>query len=116
MPRPSKCRKVCRLPQNDTFIATSGQETEPCTIMTVDEYEAIRLIDKEGFSQEECSGYMKVARTTVQLIYTSARKKLADFLVDGQPLKIEGGNYQLCDGNEPYCGCGGCSKHRNLRR
>ena len=76
--------------------------------MTVDEYEAIRLIDKQGFSQEECSNYMQVARTTVQSIYNSARKKLADALVDGLSIRIEGGDFQLCDGNEDHCGCGGC--------
>lgn len=114
MPRPSKCRKVCHLPQNDTFVPIGGQEDE-CITMTVDEYEAVRLIDKEGFSQEECGAYMKVARTTVQMIYTSARKKMADALVDGRPLKIAGGNYQLCDGQEPFCSCGGCPKHRQCR-
>lgn len=82
-------------------------------IMTVDEYEAIRLIDKQGFSQEECSNYMQVARTTVQLIYNTARKKLADALVDGLPLRIEGGDYKLCDGEEEYCDCGGCRRHRH---
>ena len=81
-------------------------------ILTVDEYETIRLIDREGFSQEECSAYMQVARTTVQQIYTSARKKLAIAIVDGLPIRIEGGNYQLCDGKEGYCRCGGCKKHR----
>lgn len=78
----------------------------------MDEYEAIRLVDKEGFSQEECGSYMHIARTTVQQIYTSARKKLADALVDGLPLKIEGGEYRLCDGDEEFCGCGGCWRHR----
>ena len=78
----------------------------------MDEYEAIRLIDKQGFSQEECSSFMQVARTTVQLIYNSARKKIADALVDGLPLRIEGGDYRLCDGTEEYCDCGGCRKHR----
>ena len=81
-------------------------------ILTVDEYETIRLIDKEGFSQEQCGEYMRIARTTVQQIYTSARKKLADALVDGLPIRIEGGDYQLCTGEEEYCGCGGCWKHR----
>ena len=73
--------------------------------------EAIRLIDRQGFSQEECSAYMQVARTTVQMIYNSARKKLAAALVDGLPLRIEGGSYQLCDGKEEACGCGGCRRH-----
>lgn len=76
-------------------------------VLTVDEYEAVRLIDRQGFSQEECSAYMQVARSTVQSIYNSARKKLAEALVDGRSLRIEGGNYQLCDGSEVYCGCGG---------
>ncbi len=80
--------------------------------MTVEEYESIRLIDHEGFTQEECAGCMEIARTTVQLIYNEARKKLAASLVEGKPLLISGGNYQLCDGNEPYCGCGGCRRHR----
>ena len=81
-------------------------------IMTVDEYETLRLIDKEGFSQEKCGEYMNVARTTVQQIYSSAREKVACVLVDGRPLKIEGGDYRLCGGEELQCDCGGCSRHR----
>lgn len=112
MPRPKKCRKVCQMPQIREFRPVGENPDEPAVVLTVDEYEAIRLIDKEGFSQEECSSYMQVARTTAQLIYNSARKKLADALVYGLPLRIEGGDYQLCDGKEEYCGCGGCRKHR----
>lgn len=81
-------------------------------LMTVEEYESIRLIDYEGFTQEECAGYMKISRTTVQLIYNKARKKLSIALVEGKTLRISGGEYKLCDGNEPYCGCGGCRRHR----
>ena len=79
--------------------------------LTVDEYESIRLIDKQGFSQEECAEYMQVARTTVQQIYNSARGKIAVALVDGFGIRIDGGDYRLCDGNESDCGCGGCKKH-----
>lgn len=112
VPRPKKCRKICQMPQTREFHPVGNMPCESAVILTVDEYEAIRLIDKQGFSQQECSNYMQVARTTVQLIYNSARKKLADALVDGLPLRIEGGDYQLCDGKESECGCGGCRRHR----
>lgn len=112
MPRPRKCRKVCCLPDNDGFVPVRGGEELTPIVLNVDEYESIRLIDREGFSQEQCGEYMRIARTTVQQIYAAARKKLADALVEGLPLRIEGGDFQLCDGNEDYCGCGGCRRHR----
>lgn len=113
MPRPRKCRKVCQMPMTQEFRPVGEPACEKMVVLTVDEYEAIRLIDRQGFSQEECSSYMQVARTTVQMIYNSARKKLADALVDGLAIRIEGGDYQLCDGKEEYCGCGGCRKHHS---
>lgn len=112
MPRPRKCRKVCQLPEIREFQPIGENVCHSAVILSVDEYEAIRLIDKQSFSQEECGGYMQIARTTVQLIYDSARKKLAEALVCGLPLKIEGGDFKLCDGKEEYCGCGGCRMHR----
>ena len=112
MPRPRKCRRVCCLPRNLEFVPVNGGEEGDAIIMAVDEYETIRLIDRNGLSQEECGTYMQIARTTVQQIYTSARRKLADVLVDGRPLRIQGGDYQLCEGEEEFCGCGGCPKHR----
>lgn len=115
MPRPRKCRKVCSLPRNTGFVPFAQGEQDEIVYMTVDEYETIRLIDREGFSQEECSVYMHVARTTIQAIYTSAREKIAKALVEGRTLKIEGGDYQICDGEEEVCGCGGCHKHRCQR-
>ena len=71
------------MPQIREFHPLGRACGDPAVILTVDEYEAIRLIDRQGFSQEECSAYMQVARTTVQLIYNSARKKIAEALRAG---------------------------------
>lgn len=115
MPRPTKCRKVCQLPPVYEFRPAGELSDDSIVTLTVDEYEAVRLIDLQGMSQEECGAYMRVARTTVQAIYNSARKKLARALVCGMTLRINGGNYELCEGDEEYCGCGGCAKHRANR-
>ena len=109
MARPQKCRRVCFMPDIQEFTPVNGKgELEPI-LLTVDEFETIRLIDREGLSQEECGVQMEVARTTVQQIYTAARKKIADALVEGLPLRIEGGQYRLCDGEHP-CGCSFCRR------
>ncbi|MFI3227690.1 MAG: DUF134 domain-containing protein [Clostridia bacterium] len=112
MPRPRKCRKVCKLPENIGFVPITQTEISEPVILQIDEYETLRIIDREGFSQEQCGEYMHIARATVQQIYTSARKKLADALVEGRPIHISGGEYLLCDGKEHKCGCGGCRKHK----
>lgn len=104
MPRPKKCRRICDYPQTPSFIPAEMPEPMDAVILTLEEYETIRLIDKEGLSQEQCGDFMQVARTTVQQIYSSARKKLANVLVDGLPLRIEGGDYQLCNGGSRACG------------
>lgn len=110
MPRPIKCRKVCHFPQIlEFFPADVKTEREP-VILTVDEYETIRLIDKEDFSQKQCAAFMQIARTTVQRIYEEARKKLADAIVDGRPLRIEGGDFWLCNGQGVNCGQDDCFK------
>ena len=113
MPRPRKCRRVCCLPWNASFGPVEERATEGTIVMSVDEYETIRLIDLMGFTQEECAAQMNVARTTVQGIYNDARKKLADVLVNAKGLVIRGGDYTLCESKEEACGCGGCHRHRN---
>ncbi len=136
MPRPRKCRRVCHFPQNlafgpvpeeregfgDVSQLSSGRapadgeglgnaSAPPDILMTLDEYETIRLIDYEGLSQEQCAGQMGVARTTVQFIYAEARKKLSSMLVEGRPLNIRGGDYRLCDGSDRLCAFHGCVMH-----
>jgi len=110
MPRPTKWRKVCYMPNNTLYGPMDRNTDAGIVIMTVDEYETIRLIDMENLTQEECADAMNVARTTVQRIYTSAREKLAQFLVNGKKLKIEGGEYKLCTEAERMNGCGQCRR------
>ncbi|HOJ09204.1 MAG TPA: DUF134 domain-containing protein [Clostridiales bacterium] len=114
MARPRKWRKVCCLPKSNLFGPLNAQIVSADTVlMTVEEYETIRLIDLEGLMQEECAERMGVARTTVQRIYYDARKKLAQSLVSGSVLKIEGGDYKLCDRSEQAYSCGRCRRHRH---
>ncbi len=113
MPRPRKWRRVCCLPDCDKFGPLDSQGTDVMFVnMTVDEYETIRLIDLEELSQEECASQMNVARTTVQGIYSEARKKLAQSLVNGKVLRIEGGEYRLCDGEGEACIRGSCCRNK----
>ena len=93
MARPTKCRRVCRMPAARCFapdIAGAGQ-----VALTLDELECIRLLDWEGMTQEQCALQMQVARATVAGIYQRARRKLADALVHGRALRITGGQHQM---------------------
>lgn len=109
MPRPCKRRRICAEPDYSWFGPLRTQEDHqpdvlPAVVMTLDEFEAIRLIDLEGMTQEQCAERMEVARTTAQAIYNSARGKLAECLVLQRKLHIDGGDYVLCDGNADGCG------------
>lgn len=111
MPRPRKCRRVCCMPGNRKFgPLDEGPDGRHTIVMTVDEFETVRLIDLEGLSQEECAERMDVARTTAQAIYASARAKLAECLVKGMELNISGGDYMLCSGEAHGCRCGHCHR------
>ena len=112
MPRPRKCRRVCCMPWNAAFGPIGERAAEEIVVMSVDEYETIRLIDLMGYTQEKCALHMNVARTTVQGIYNEARKKIADVLVNVKGLVIQGGEYSICDSREENCRFGGCKCHR----
>ncbi|MCR5175866.1 MAG: DUF134 domain-containing protein [Anaerovibrio sp.] len=111
MARPVKKKKICSLPVFQEFIPRNAVEDMPEVCMTVEEYETIRLMDFNGLNQQECADRMGVARTTVQAMYMAARKRMAACLVEGRPLKIVGGDYEVCDGDEQCCP-GHHSKHR----
>ena len=94
MARRPRCRKVCRLPISASFVPETPGENKEEIVLIVEEYEAMRLIDREGFTQEACGKYMDVARTTAQQIYADARKKVTADLVEGRTLRIKGGAYR----------------------
>ena len=96
MARPVKSRTICAKPKINMFGPKDFSD-ETYVDMILEEFETIRLIDYNRLTQEECASFMGVARTTVQKIYEDARRKIADVLVNGKTLKIEGGNYRLCE-------------------
>lgn len=95
MSRPPKKRLVSALPPCTRFTPQGVHDTPEVTI-SLEEYECLRLLDYLGMTQEECARQMGVARTTVQALYLATRKRIAGCLVEGRPLVISGGNFELC--------------------
>jgi len=104
MARPIRCRRICFEPKYGSFAPFGVKGTEQI-LLTVDEFEAVRLIDYEKRTHEQCAKQMGISRTTVTEMYERARTKIADCLVNGKTLCIFGGNYTLCDGSAWRC-CG----------
>ncbi len=113
MARPSRCRRICQEPQYLNFGPMEESKVQQ-VCLTLDEYEVIRLVDYKKMTHEQCARSMDISRTTVTEVYESARFKIADCLVNGRSLRIEGGNYRLCQGEASYC-CGKkCFKKKNF--
>lgn len=115
MARPRKGRNVCHLPENNRFgpLGVGAGKKSENILMTVEQYETIRLIDLEGLTQEECAKQMDIARTSVQRIYSQARKNLSKMLVNGDLIKIEGGNYVLCKDSSGKCESKPCCRNKS---
>ena len=96
MPRPTKWRRVAFMPEV-TYFKPAGIPLrvleEVC--LSVEEAEAIRLKDLEGLEQEECAQKMSISRPTFQRVLSSARQKIADALLNGKAIRIEGGNFEM---------------------
>lgn len=104
MARPTRCRRVCTEPDCRSFTPQTGAGGEK-VVLTVDEYEVVRLVDYEKQTHEQCAAQMAISRTTVTEIYEHARFKISDSLVNGKALVISGGNYRICRGDREH-GCG----------
>ncbi|RKY11170.1 MAG: hypothetical protein DRP65_05000 [Planctomycetota bacterium] len=123
MPRPRHFRRVGCLPQSNYFKPRGVPlAVLQCVNLTVDEIEAVRLADLGGLYQEEAAKKMKVSRQTFGRIIESAHKKIADALVNGKALSIDGGPVEMAPGVEvppgffPPAGPGGIGPGGQGRR
>ena len=96
MPRPIKWRCVSFMPRI-TYFKPAGVPLrllkEVC--LSVEEAEAIRLKDLEGLEQEECAQRMRISRSTFHRVLGLARKKVAESLINGKAIRIDGGNFEM---------------------
>jgi uncharacterized protein len=94
MSRPIKCRRVDFYPGVNYFkpAGIPMRDLEE-TRLSIEEIEAIRLKDLEGLDQEQGAEKMNISRPTFQRILSSARQKLADAVLNGKAMRIEGGNF-----------------------
>jgi len=99
MVRPRLCRRV-RFNPEVIYFKPRGiplRELEE-VILHVDEYESVRLKDLEGLEQEDCAKKMNVSQPTFHRLVSSARKKIADAIINGKAIKIEGGKVRIVRG------------------
>ena len=99
MARPIQRRVIESIPEYASFHPDgipSGCEV----VLSTDEFEVIRLIDKNRLSQEEAAKEMGVSRATIAAIYQRAREKVALLIVDGRSLSIKGGAFVLKESNK----------------
>ena len=96
MSRPRRCRRVMHEPHHTYFKPAGVRIAELAdSILTIDEYEAVRLKDLEGMEQEQSAKKMDISQPTFHRLLLSARKKITDAIVNGKAIKIEGGDYKM---------------------
>lgn len=93
MARQNKKKIIGKMPEYTHFYSDKCGELK--IILSLEEYETIRLIDYLGYDQKLCALTMGVSRSTVVSLYNLARKKLARFLLEGHEMEIQGGHYHL---------------------
>ena len=116
MPRPKTKRSIAERPEI-TWFKPAGVPLRKLdeVVLTLDEMEAMRLTDLDGMYQEKAAEHMAVSRQTVGRILSSAHRKVAEALVKGKAIRIEGGpvRFRGCEckrcadkvahGENPYC-------------
>lgn len=89
-------RRVSFLP-NANYFKPAGVPPQVLqeVCLSIEEAEAIRLKDYEGLDQDHCALSMRVSRPTFARILGSARRKIADAMLNGKALRISGGDFQM---------------------
>jgi uncharacterized protein len=104
MSRPKCCRKIGCAPDKNYFKPRGIPSTElEEVVLSLDEFETIRLADFESLYQEDAAAKMNISRQTFGRIIESAHKKLADVLLNGKALKIEGGEVAMEETKNVRC-------------
>ena len=96
MARPQKERVICSAPKYLFFSPQKSIQGET-VVLTLDEYEVIRLHDLEHLPHADIAAQMLVSRPTVTALLNTAHEKLADAIVNGKGLAIKGGNCRVCE-------------------
>lgn len=127
MSRPKHHRNMLEPPRMQGFnpFGISDQMRES-VILQLDEYESVRLLDYIGLNQEQAAVQMNVSRPTLTRIYDKARKHIADALVNGKQILIEGGEvrfekqwfrcrrcFKLIEGMQNHTRCCNCEEFGN---
>ena len=93
MPRPHKCRFIGGTPGVSHFKPAGIPGQKLATVeLQLDELEALRLADLEGFYQEQAAGAMGISRATFGRVLDRAHQKVADAIINGKMLSVKGGN------------------------
>ncbi len=99
MPRPKRPRRIGAPPQVTEFYPR-GTDRNTEVILSLEEFEAVRLIDYDGLDQGQAAEIMHVSRQTVGRVLRAGRFKLSKAVVEGCCLRLSGGCYQI-DENRP---------------
>jgi predicted DNA-binding protein (UPF0251 family) len=111
MPRPQCCRRIAGRPIASAFHPAGIPACDRVEIvLTLDEFEAIRLADLEGLYQEQGAERMHISRPTFGRILGTAHRKVAEALAHGKALKIEGGTIRVERPCSPLCECPLCRR------
>ena len=104
MARPVQTRKIKFVPRVRFFKPAGIPRVELEEVaLTLDELEAVRLADLNGFYQEKAAPKMDISRSAFARILESARRKIADALIHGKSLKLEGGPVKAGTGRAGVC-------------